>query len=461
MLNAGQPPALSRILATRMALAAVLVSCVLTGVTFVKYALDTPYVRRQALEDDAAAVAATVARGSNPAKLQRYIDYPRAYGFRVYDHRLARDRHVIAEANTDLLPPAPDAADLQEKFEARAVSGNMDTAGRWQLIEREQVDRHHHYWVQAAMVGDPDWRWREVIAGELMDHVVVPALAIVPILTLVMFLTTRSAMRPLTRIADQAGRIGAAVIAGESPSRLPESGLSREFAAVVSTINAMVARLERSLAVQKQFTADVAHELRTPLAVLLLEVARLPDAPARDLLTRDIGSLSNLVNELLRFAQAENAFAAGQDMVDIVATARRVCEDLAPAAIKRRVALALDAPDKPVRLPGNAALMEIAVRNLVDNAVKFTAARSAVVVQVDAQGRVQRGGSRSGYPRRTEAADLRAFLAGRSRWRGRCRTGAGSPGRRTACRQCATAGWGRGRHAFRPDPRTRRRRLRH
>ena len=335
-----------------------------------------------------------------------------------YDHRLALDRQVIIEANPDLLPPAPDAKDLQEKFEALAVSGNADQAGRWQLIEREQIGRHH-FWVQAAMVGDPDWRWREVIAGELMDHVVVPSLTIVPILTLVMFLTTRSAMRPLTRIADQANRIGAAVTAGDAPSRLPEAGLPREFAAVVNAINAMVARLERSLAVQKQFTADVAHELRTPLAVLLLEVARLPDAPARDLLTRDIGALGNLVNELLRFAQAENALAAGHDMVDIVTLVRRVCEDLAPAAIKRRVSLALDAPDKPVLLPGNPALMEVAVRNLVDNAVKFTARRSTVTVQVDASGRISVDDHGPGVPEHQKPLIFERF------WRGEQGGGAG------------------------------------
>ncbi len=419
MLRQGRPPALSRILATRMILAALLVSFVLTGITFVKYALDEPYVHRQALEDDASAVAAAVAQGNDPARLPRYVNYPHAYAFRVYDHRLARDRHVVAAANTALLPPAPDSADLQEKFEARAVSGNLDKAGRWQLIEREQVDRHHHYWVQAAMVGDPDWRWREVIASELMDHVVVPALTIVPILTLVMFLTTRSAMRPLTRIADQASRIGASVVAGASPDRLPEAGLPREFAAVVTAINAMVARLERSLSVQKQFTADVAHELRTPLAVLLLEVARLPDAPARDLLTRDIGALSNLVNELLRFAQAENALAAGQDMVDIVAVVRRVCEDLAPAAIRRRVSLALDAPDKPVLLPGNAALMEIAIRNLVDNAVKFTAPRSTVTVQLDATGRISVDDRGPGVPEEQKRLIFERF------WRGEHGGGAG------------------------------------
>lgn len=401
-----------------MAIAAAVVSCLLTGGTFVKYAVDIPYVRRQTLEDDAAAVAAAVAKGENPAKLPRYVDYPDAYAFRVYDHRLARDRHVVAEANPDLLPPAPGAKDLQEKFEALTVSGSKSQAGRWQLIERERIG-HHHYWVQAAMVGDPGWRWRQVIAGEVMGHVVVPLLTIVPILTLVIFLTTRSAMRPLTRIAEQASRIGAAVAAGDTPNRLPEAGLPREFAAVVNAINAMVARLERSLAVQTQFTADVAHELRTPLAVLLLEVSRLPDAPSRDLLTRDIGALSNVVNELLRFAQAENALAAGHDMVDIVTLVRQVCEDLAPVAIRRRVSLALDSPDRGVLLPGNPALMEIAVRNLVDNAVKFTADRSTVTVQVDASGRITVDDHGPGVPEQQKPLIFERF------WRGEGGSGVG------------------------------------
>ena len=392
MLSGARAQPLSRILAVRMILGALLVAVVLTGTTFTKYLLEHRYLRRETLEDMAATVAADLARGVDPAGRTAFRDYPNAYAFRVFSDRLAFDRRLLAAANPSLLPPLPTdarghAADLEEKFEE---FDNPKPGGprRWQLTEREQVGKHYHYWVQAMMVGDPDWRWRQVIGGEMMDHVVVPALTIVPMLTLVMFLTTRSALRPLVRIAAQADEIGAAVSAGRGFTPLAAGRLPREFAAVVAALNVMLGKLDRSLSVQKQFTADVAHELRTPLAVMLLEVAELPDGPERQQLMEELGGLGRLVNEMLRFAQAEDVLASAPEPVNLTAAARKVCEEMAPDAMRRKRAIEFDAPDEPPFVSGNATLIEIAVRNLIENALKFSPNGSLVSVAVEPGGRV-------------------------------------------------------------------------
>ena len=392
MLSPMRSQPLSRILAVRMVVGAVLVAVVLTAATFAKYLLESRYLRRETLEDLAASVAQDLARGVDPARQAAFQDYPQAYAFRVFNHRLAFDRQMVGSANVALLSPLPtdargQAADLQEKFEM-FDTGHAGGPRRWQLTEREQVGKHHHYWVQAVMVGDPDWRWRQVIGGEMIDHVVVPALTIVPVLTLVMFLTTRSALRPLMRIAAQADEIGAAVSAGRGFTPLAGGGLPREFAAVVAALNAMLGKLERSLAVQKQFTADVAHELRTPLAVMLLEVAELPEGPERRQLVEELGGLGRLVHEMLRFAQAEDVLASAPEPVNLAATARKVCEEMAPDAMRRKRAIEFDAPAEPPFVSGNPALIEIAVRNLIENALKFAPIGSLVSIAVQNGGRV-------------------------------------------------------------------------
>jgi signal transduction histidine kinase len=137
-------------------------------------------------------------------------------------------------------------------------------------------------WVQIAMVGDPAWLWRSVIETELIDHVVVPVGVTVPLMTLAAFFSVRQTLRPLSRIASQAEALGRAVRAGHTLEPLASNGLPREIVDVVAAINAMLHRLETALLHQKQFTADVAHELRTPLAVLRLQVAYLPATATAD-----------------------------------------------------------------------------------------------------------------------------------------------------------------------------------
>ena len=135
-------------------------------------------------------------------------------------------------------------------------------------------------WIQIAMVGDPAWLWGSVIETELIDHVVVPVGVLVPLMTLAAFFTVRQTLRPLSRVASQAEALGRAVRAGRPLQPLSIQGLPREIVDVVVAINAMLDRLETSFLHQKQFTADVAHELRTPLAVLRLQVSDLPATAA-------------------------------------------------------------------------------------------------------------------------------------------------------------------------------------
>src|SRR5271165_2965550 len=172
--------------------------------------------------------------------------------------------------------------------------------------------------------------------------------------------------------------------AGRRAARpLPTERLPREFASVVTALNAMLESLQRSLQQQKAFTSNVAHELRTPLATLLLEASDVPPSAAIERMKADLDSLGSLVNELLRFAQAEDAMAQSREEVDIADASRTICEELAPAAVTRNLTLAFNAPPEPVRVRGNRALIDIAIRNVVDNAMKASAPGQEVEVAVD------------------------------------------------------------------------------
>jgi len=390
---------LSHLLAIEMFFVALGVSIALIALTAAYYMLDKQELRRLTLEMQVRHVVDAIRRGDDPASWQFYKAYPRSYGFRVFDHRQAWQRKVIAEANIELLtslevgsgsPGVGAGKDLVSgvtSIAAGDINGDGEPDNIWLMTGRGEVG-DHVYWVQAAMVDDPAWQWIGVLGQELLDHVALPILFIVPALMLAVYFVTRRALRPLTRVARQASELGEAVASGQPFAPLSDEGLPREFDGVVTGINAMLAKLDRSLTLQKDFTSDVAHQLRTPLAVLLLEVSALPPGAARDRVKQEIGELADLVNQLLRFAQAEDSMARQRYAVDIAGTARKVCEDLAGAAFGAEKWIEFDAPEGGTIVSGHPALIDAAIRNIVDNAVKLSPPHSTISVSVDAERKV-------------------------------------------------------------------------
>jgi len=414
---------LSRTLAIRMTLTAAGVALTLVILFSARYLFDTQELRRLTLEAQMHDIVAAIGRGEDPARRAFYKRHPESYGFRVFDHRQAWQRKVLAEANPGLLPMQetradnPDSAAGQDLFSGFASIPAMDgqlASDRWLLTGREELG-NHVYWVQVVMVGDPGWQWTSMIESELFEDVLLPVCVIVPSLTLAVFLTTRRVLRPLTRVARQAGELGDAVMSGRPFSPLDDENLPLEFQSVVTAINAMLAKLERSLASQKQFTSDVAHELRTPLAVLLLEVTQLPSDPLSARLKQELKNLGDQVNQLLRFAQAEDVMMRECRSVNIVEVARAVCEDLAGMAFAAQKDITFDAPATDVLVSGHPALIDIAIRNILDNALKYSPPHSTISVIVDDQRTVVIDDRGPGVPDRNKERIFERFWRGEQR----------------------------------------------
>jgi signal transduction histidine kinase len=387
---------LARLLATEMVVVTLGACFALIASTAAWYLLDKTELRRLTLEMQVRHISDAISRGDDPAAWQIYKAYPKSYGFRVFDDRQAGQRTPVAEANAELLTSVEPGFGTSDGGRDRvsrvsSTAGDPDGDGEaeniWLMTGRGEVGGRV-YWVQAAMVDDPAWRWTGVLGRELLDHVAVPMLFIVPALMLVVYVATRRALRPLTRMARQARELGGPAASGRPFAPLSGEGLPLEFDGVVTGINATLAKLDRSLTLQKEFTSDVAHQLRTPLAVLLLEVSALPADAARDRIRQELGDLAALVNELLRFAQAEDAMAHRRHAVDIAGTTRKVCEDLADTAFGAEKQIELDAPENGPVVSGHPALIDAAIRNLVDNAVKLSPPRSTISVSVDAEHKI-------------------------------------------------------------------------
>jgi signal transduction histidine kinase len=386
-------PTLQRILLVRLSAVTLAVSVALTSFFFFRYMLDKPRLRELTLEADLKTIVVALDHHQDPAQWWQFQHYPEHYALRVFDHRTTDRRRLVTQVNTELLPALSLRQDgssdlnISEGFAALQVPADRPGEDRWLLTDHVDV-RKHSYWVQLAMVGDPDWRWRGAILDEMRDHVFIPLLFVIPALTLGLALSIRQSLRPLKRVAVEAETLNAALASGRPLAALSEARLPREIHSVVAAVNIMLGRLEELFLAQKQFTSDAAHELRTPIAVLLLQAAHLPPGPLREAITTELDGLARLVNQLLRFAQAEDMMTHERHLVDVGAVARSVCEDMASPAVGHRVSLAFDAPPNPVELLGHSALIDIAIRNLLDNAIRHSPPGGTVSVAVNADGTI-------------------------------------------------------------------------
>lgn len=134
---------------------------------------------------------------------------------------------------------------------------------------------------------------------------------------------------------------------------------------------------------QRQFSADVAHELRTPLAVMKLHLDALEDKNTSKVLLRDVDSMSHLVDQILTLAQMNMLEINVNNEVDLHAVCTNVASRLAPLAIKEKRSIEVVGHGGPVVMLGNLDMLERMLSNLVENAIKYSSRNTTVTVKVD------------------------------------------------------------------------------
>jgi signal transduction histidine kinase len=206
-----------------------------------------------------------------------------------------------------------------------------------------------------------------------------------PILLLLLFIDVvifRRAMRPIVAASALAEQIGP----DRTELRLPETGMPREVLPLVRAVNQALDRLDAGFRAQREFTADAAHELRTPLAILRTQIDMIEDREVVEPLRHDVESMSRLVNQLLEISELETFVIAEDEVADIVAIAAEVAGFLAPLALSQGKTVAVTGARHPVRVRGNGDALARALRNLVENALAHTAPGSTVEIAVAGAG---------------------------------------------------------------------------
>ena len=256
-------------------------------------------------------------------------------------------------------------------------------------------------------------RARNALGWDMAEHVTLPALLLLPLVALLLGWSIRRGLRPLERLSREVAELDSA--AGQ---RLSAAHRHREFVSTVSAINALVDSLQAQAERERAFASDVAHELRTPLAAIALQAGAAQHEPSPERLAQleqDALRAGRILAQLLDLARAQREpgsaqAAAAMPLVDLAEIAAPLVAEQAPQGHASGHELSLSAPAEPVRVRAAPLQLELALRNLIGNALRHTPPGSQIMVEVwrsvEEQGvSVSDDGQRPGAPPARASSD--------------------------------------------------------
>lgn len=280
----------------------------------------------------------------------------------------------------DFMAALPAAQIRAKQSYIRLVDSNGQETPYFALVT--MVPGHPELRIMVAQ-GYLHWEaYIESVLSEFAEHMgwVFPAVLVVALFISVW--TIRSSLRPLKALSARALRIGP----DTSDMRLPETELPEEIRPLIRSVNSALDRLEYGFQAQRRFTANAAHELRTPLAVLTARLSELGSGEAVTQLGEDIARMNRLVGQLLQVSRLQATTLSLDETVDLNGLAAKVVAYLAPLAIARGRSLALNRAPAPVLVQASVMALEDALRNLIENALTHTPPGTEVTISVGADG---------------------------------------------------------------------------
>jgi two-component system, OmpR family, sensor histidine kinase TctE len=269
--------------------------------------------------------------------------------------------------------------------------------------------------VSVARAADAD-----ALVHSMLREFLVDVSWIIPLLisaTLVVgVVAIQSAFRPLAEVSRQAAAIGP----GTTSIRLPEKNLPSEITPLVAAVNRALDRLEHGFDIQRRFTANAAHELRTPLAIVTAALDVVEDKDDIAKIRADVARMNRLVDQLLRVARLDAVALDVSDTVDLNDVASEIVAAMAPWSLARKRFIALHANAEPVIVRGNRYAIGDAIRNLIENAVCHAPLLTEVEVSTSADGTVSVADRGPGVPAEHHKQIFERF------WRGSSKGGSGA-----------------------------------
>jgi two-component system, OmpR family, sensor histidine kinase QseC len=306
---------------------------------------------------------------------EQRIDAPslHRYAGKVAFQVFHEGRLVLRSANAPAAPMVARERGFEPGFETVAIGDE-----HWRVFATRGAERDVQVYVGEQLES------RAAILWAVLRSALWPVAIAMPLLALAAGWAVYRGLRPLRQLGRALSQRRADAL---EPVQLPDA--PSEMTPMLDSLNALFERIDGLLASERRFTADAAHELRTPIAAIRAQaqvaLGEADDALRRDALRKTLEGCdraTRLVTQLLTLARLEAVAAPPQTQVDLAAVARRVLADLAPAAIAKGQTIGIDAP-RPALVAGDETLLEVLVRNLVDNAVRYSPAGAHIEVSVN------------------------------------------------------------------------------
>lgn len=247
----------------------------------------------------------------------------------------------------------------------------VETGQRWVIIQVAET-RHK----------------REALASRIISGVLLPQFAIIPLAVVLVWLGLSRGLRPLSRLRERMATRRPGDLSPIDSRRVPE-----EVQPMVRSFNDVMARLEENLQAQQRFIADAAHQMKTPVTGLRMqaELAMRETDPAQ--LRRSIEQIAHaaeraghLITQLLTLARTEASHEKLHrfEIVDLESLAREVTLECVLAAQAKHIDIGFEGSEWPAAIDGVPLLLKELIKNLVDNAIKYTPPDGRVTVRVSA-----------------------------------------------------------------------------
>jgi len=286
------------------------------------------------------------------------------------DGKLFTDTHDLARSLDLTRPPAPGFTNRVQTIGSGEV--------RWRVYAAAGQGDHAADVVAVLM----DMDHRVDLGRDMALKLARPALLVLPLVAFLLWWALRRGLGPLVRLSRDVDALD-----GLGGQRLDTAHRFHEFSSTVHAINTLVDSLQTQARRERKFASDVAHELRTPLAALSLQAAAAQHDPTPERLAQlESNALraGHILSQLLELARAQRDGTGRKAWknLSLGEVAAGLIASHAQESFERGHELSLEQPGTPVIVHAQPLLLELALRNLIENALRHTAAGTQVVVKV-------------------------------------------------------------------------------
>ena len=301
---------------------------------------------------------------------------------------------IPAPALAAVFPPSIERARLEAGETVRATMENRDTpAGRLQFIagtEKGFPNDGISLWINVQLDLEKDAngaiRWLTVLPGVgfIILVAVVPMLLLTGIATLLV--TPRAVGRSLSGLMETVAQAQSINFENRS-ARIDRSKVPNEIIPLVDAFNVALSKLDEGYNRRNRFLADAAHELRTPIAIARIRADLLPDDALSRQLRADIDRLTRVAHQLLEM-QAVGAVELPAEEQDLNVLVERIATDLAPIAMDAGYEFDFEPSEGKALFTVQTSIIEMAVVNLIRNAIDHGGGEGAIVIRIGAAGTI-------------------------------------------------------------------------